>query len=77
LNKYVGPELTTEKKPYTIYYRENEYNETGWVYRFPTLKECRQKFSHEMQQPLDWGSDAETAQWAREPEAEEDENLPF
>jgi hypothetical protein len=78
LNKFVGPDLRSdEKKAYTIYFRGDEYNETGWIYRFPKLKDCRDRFSREIQQTIDWGPDAETAQWTHEPVQVEDEHLPF
>ena len=77
LNKYVGPDLVTiQQKKYSIYHRSGRrLTETGRVYTFPPLKDCRQRFAKEMQQDIAW-DDAE-ADWTHEAEQVEDENVPF
>lgn len=67
LTKYVGPELKAdEKRTYTIHRGIRDIQETGWIYKFPSLWECRQRFASEVQQPIAWGPNAETAQWEYE-----------
>jgi hypothetical protein len=77
LNKYVGPDLVSDqKKKYSIYHRSGRrLSETGRVYTFPPLKDCRQRFAKEMQQDIAW-DDAE-ADWTHEAEQVEDEDVPF
>jgi hypothetical protein len=77
LNKYVGPDLKCDqKKKYSIYHRNGRrLTETGWVYTFPPLQECRQRFAKEMQQPIAWEN--ADADWTHEAEQVEDEDVPF
>jgi hypothetical protein len=56
LRKYVGPGLKSDKRQtYTIYHRDRQYEEYGWIYEFPSLAKCRETFAKEMQQTIDWG----------------------
>jgi hypothetical protein len=77
LNKYVGTDLKCDqKKKYSIYQRSGRrLTETGWVYTFPPLQECRQRFAKEMQQPIAWEN--ADADWTHEAEQVEDEDVPF
>jgi len=77
LNKYVGSDLKCDqKKKYSIYHRSGRrLTEIGWVYTFPPLKDCRQRFAKEMQQPIAW--DDADADWTHEAEQVEDEDVPF
>ena len=77
LNKYVGSDLKRDqKKKYSIYHRNGRrLTETGWVYTFPPLQECRRQFAKEMQQPIAWEN--ADADWIHEAEQVEDEDVPF
>ena len=67
LTKYVGQGLKAdEKRIYTIHRGIRDIQETGWIYKFPPLWECRQRFASEVQQVIAWGPDAETTQWDHE-----------
>jgi hypothetical protein len=67
LNKIVGPGLSGDtKRKYKIYRPNNDYVHEGWVYVFPPLPVCRQRFANEVNQPINWGAGAENAQWGHE-----------
>ena len=67
LTKYVGQGLKAdEKRTYTIHRGIRDIQETGWIYKFPPLWECRQRFASEVQQVIAWGPDAGTTQWEHE-----------
>jgi hypothetical protein len=78
LKRYVGPNLQTKRKDFRIYHRNGrrllEHN--GWVYVFPSLRDCRERFVKEMgQDAMTW--DEPAADWTHETEEVEDENPPF
>jgi len=78
LTRYVGPNLVSDqKKTYRFYHRNGRrFEERGWVYTFPPLKECRERFAQEMQQDtIEW--DDVDANWVHEPEQVEEEDMPF
>ena len=78
LSRYVGPDLKAdEKRNYTIRRSVRDIQEFGWIYKFPSLWSCRQRFAREMQQNISWGPDAETTQWRHEPLTVHDDNEPF
>ena len=52
-----------ERGTYTIHRGIRDVQETGWIYKFPSLWECRQRFASEMQQAITWGPDAENTKW--------------
>src|SRR5262249_40593358 len=62
LIKYVGNDLISKRKDYTIRFRSGSAGfhggggrtENGWVYTFPSLPECRKKFAKEMNQTIAW-----------------------
>jgi hypothetical protein len=72
LNKIVGSGLSTAKKKYTICRRQNDYLHEGWVYVFPPLRDCRQRFADEVRQPINWGAGADNAEWEHEPSEPDD-----
>ena len=72
LNKHVGPELKTEKKDYFILHRNNQIMVRDcYVYVFPDLQKCRERFAEVMRQAITWDRGAD-AQWTKEPIADED-----
>jgi hypothetical protein len=77
LTRYVGPGLKSDqKKRYSIYHRNgHRLNETGWIYTFPSLADCRQRFAQEIQQDLVWEDPG--ADWVHEEEQVEDDDVPF
>ena len=78
LSKYVGPNLKMdEKQTYTIRRGGHNVQDIGWIYTFPSLWECRQRFASEMQQPITWGADPENTQWKKEALPVLDDNEPF
>ena len=56
-----------ERGTYTIHRGIRDVQETGWIYKFPSLWECRQRFASEMQQAIAWGPDAEIPSGSHEP----------
>jgi hypothetical protein len=77
LKKYVGPELKTPNnpEPYKVC-RPNgqEITKRGWIYSFPPLKDCRERFARELQQTIPWG---EKIEWSHEDQQVEVDELPF
>ena len=78
LNKYVGPELRGDKK--ADYVVPNRYGqkpkERGYLYQFPSLKVCRERFVKAIGQEVSWNEPE--AEWQHEPDMLiEDDGLPF
>jgi hypothetical protein len=71
LKKHVGTDLKTEKKEYSIQSRLHQATETGYVYIFPDLQKCREKFAEVMRQPIKWDRGAD-AKWTKEPKIDDD-----
>jgi hypothetical protein len=77
LKRYVGSDLETKRKDFKIYHRNGRrlIERNGWVYVFPPLRECRERFAKEMvQDAVVW--DEPAADWTHETEEVEDEG-PF
>jgi hypothetical protein len=76
LKRFVGPELDGEKKKqYTVRHRHGHLVVTGYVYVFPSLKDCRERYANQIGQKVLWG---EPTEWEHEPAAEaEDDELPM
>jgi hypothetical protein len=65
LRKYVGPDLKSDRKQqYKVPHRFGHTHETGYVFEFPPLKDCRERFAKEMGQEVSW-NDPE-ADWQHE-----------
>jgi hypothetical protein len=78
LTKYVGPDLKgDEKKTYTIRRGTRNIQVFSWIYRFPSLWDCRKRFAREMQQTINWGPDPENTQWGHEPLTVLDDDDPW
>jgi hypothetical protein len=76
LKKVVGPELKNdEKKDYKVVDRYgHQTTENGRVYRFPSLKTCRQRFAKAIGQEVSWNEPE--ADWQPEPRrVAEDEEM--
>lgn len=72
LAKYVGADLKTEKRDYSIQRLYTSSTETtatitgGYVYIFPDLQKCREKFAEVTKQPIKWDRGI-GARWTKEP----------
>jgi hypothetical protein len=73
LKKYVGPELRSdEKKDYKVVDRRGHVTtENGRVYRFPALKDCRERFARAVGQTVIWNE--LEAEWQHEERNDDDE----
>jgi Family of unknown function (DUF5906) len=78
LKKCVGPELQSDKKcDYDVLNRYGQkLKERGYLYSFPPLKVCRERFAKAIGQEVSWNEPE--ADWQHEPEATvRDDELPF
>jgi hypothetical protein len=78
LNKYVPGLVSDKRRKYVFYARRFKLSEEGYVYVFPSLQDCRERFAKVMGQDINWG---EQADWQHEPEmeaeAKDDDELPL
>ena len=71
LGKHVEPELKTHQAFYNVRDKRGDYSrEYGRVYRFPPLKECREKFAQGIGQDITWGNLDEEWWWEHEDDDE-------
>jgi Family of unknown function (DUF5906) len=77
LNRYVGSELKSDERLAYKVISSNGATITrrGWCYRFPSLKDCRERFAKEMQQQdIAWGN---VTEWHHDDEPIELDDEPF
>jgi hypothetical protein len=77
LDKYVGSDLQSQRNvDYQVYSRGRKVTESGSIYKFPPLKECRKRFAEKMGKTISWDG-GDDAQWEREPEVLDDDEQPI